>query len=74
MVVGRCGILCTRANIQVSVNEAAAQICHLRPALLTRRDELFPLARRVVKDAGYHYIKGSSKSVRAATLLGSSEC
>ena len=33
---------------QVSVNEAAAQICRLAPAMLTRRDELFPLARQVL--------------------------
>ena len=33
--------------LQVSVNEAAAQICRLAPAMLTRRDELFPLARQV---------------------------
>lgn len=32
---------------EVLVNEAAAQICLLQPALLTRRDELFPLARKV---------------------------
>lgn len=38
---------------EASVNEAAAQMCRLRPALLTRRDELFPLARQVVRDAGY---------------------
>ncbi|CDW55001.1 NCD2 and NCD1 domain containing protein [Trichuris trichiura] len=42
---------------EVSVNEAAAQICLHRPALLTRRDELFPLARQVVRDAGYSYLK-----------------
>ncbi|XP_057318633.1 NGFI-A-binding protein homolog isoform X2 [Microplitis mediator] len=42
---------------EVSVNEAAAQICRFVPALLTRRDELFPLARRVVRDSGYHYSK-----------------
>lgn len=47
---------------EVSVNEAAAQICRLVPALLTRRDELFPLARQVVRDSGYHYSKGHSKS------------
>uniref|UniRef100_A0A914M8N7 Uncharacterized protein n=1 Tax=Meloidogyne incognita TaxID=6306 RepID=A0A914M8N7_MELIC len=29
------------------VNEAAAQLCLLRPDLLTRRDQLFPLARKV---------------------------
>ncbi|VVC32391.1 Nab, N-terminal,NAB co-repressor, domain [Cinara cedri] len=47
---------------EVSVNEAAAQICKLVPVLLTRRDELFPLARQVVRDSGYHYSKGHSKS------------
>ncbi|XP_060869249.1 NGFI-A-binding protein homolog [Metopolophium dirhodum] len=47
---------------EVSVNEAAAQICKLVPALLTRRDELFSLARQVVRDSGYHYSKGHSKS------------
>ncbi|XP_053956205.1 NGFI-A-binding protein homolog [Anastrepha ludens] len=38
---------------EVCVNEAAAQLCRLVPALLTRRDELFPLARQIVKDAGF---------------------
>ncbi|KAL3994617.1 NAB conserved region 2 (NCD2) family protein [Acanthocheilonema viteae] len=47
---------------EVSVNEAAAQLCLRQPALLTRRDELFPLARQVVKDAGYNYVKGMKKS------------
>ncbi|EYB96983.1 hypothetical protein Y032_0144g2441 [Ancylostoma ceylanicum] len=46
---------------EVSVNEAAAQLCLIMPSLLTRRDELFPLARQVVKDAGYHYAKASRK-------------
>ena len=48
---------------QVSVNEAAAQICMQVPALLTRRDELFPLARQVVRHSGYQYSKGHSRSV-----------
>ncbi|XP_022246861.1 NGFI-A-binding protein 1-like isoform X1 [Limulus polyphemus] len=47
---------------EVSVNEAAAQICKQVPALLTRRDELFPLARQVVRDSGYQYSKGHSRS------------
>lgn len=38
---------------EVCVNEAAAQICKFIPALLTRRDELFPLARKVVRDSGF---------------------
>lgn len=56
---------------EVSVNEAAAQICRFMPALLTRRDELFPLARQVVRDSGYHYSKGHSKSyARGSTFNG----
>ncbi|KAJ8673994.1 hypothetical protein QAD02_005256 [Eretmocerus hayati] len=47
---------------ELSVNEAAAQICRFVPALLTRRDELFPLARRVVRDSGHYYTKGLSHS------------
>ncbi|KAL7073080.1 hypothetical protein ACQ4LE_007778 [Meloidogyne hapla] len=31
------------------VNESAAQLCLLRPELLTRRDELFPLARKLAR-------------------------
>lgn len=49
---------------EVCVNEAAAQICKYVPALLTRRDELFPLARQVVRDAGF----GHSASIRLAAL------
>merc|ERR1712226_1653231 len=36
---------------EISVNEAAAQICWHRPALITRRVDLFPLARQVVQDS-----------------------
>ncbi|CAH0765721.1 unnamed protein product [Bemisia tabaci] len=50
---------------EVSVNEAAAQLCKLVPALVTRRDELFPLARQVVRDSGYRYSKGHSKSSKS---------
>lgn len=49
---------------EVCVNEAAAQMCKYNPALLTRRDELFPLARQVVRDAGF----GHSASIRLAAL------
>ncbi|GFR64026.1 NGFI-A-binding protein-like protein [Elysia marginata] len=51
---------------EISVNEAAAQLCNHFPALLTRREELFPLARQVVRDSGYQYSKGHS---RAAEVL-----
>ena len=44
------------------VNEASAQLCYMMPNLLTRRDELFPLARQIVRDSGYQYSKGHSRS------------
>ncbi|RZF41149.1 hypothetical protein LSTR_LSTR010801 [Laodelphax striatellus] len=59
-------------TLHESVNEAAAQICRLAPALLTRRDELFPLARQVVRDSGYHYSKGHSKSYSSLSMRHSS--
>ncbi|XP_052829809.1 NGFI-A-binding protein homolog isoform X8 [Octopus bimaculoides] len=46
---------------EISVNEAAAQLCHHLPALLTRREDLFPLARQVVRESGYQYSKGHSR-------------
>lgn len=49
---------------EVCVNEAAAQICKYIPGLLTRRDELFPLARQVVRDSGF----GHSASIRLAGM------
>ncbi|BFZ06525.1 hypothetical protein BsWGS_09563 [Bradybaena similaris] len=47
---------------EISVNEAAAQLCSHIPALLSRREELFPLARQVVRDSGYQYSKGHSRA------------
>ncbi|XP_045208072.2 NGFI-A-binding protein homolog isoform X2 [Mercenaria mercenaria] len=47
---------------EVCVNEASAQLCFLMPTLLTRREDLFPLARQVVKDSGYQYSKGHSRA------------
>lgn len=46
---------------EVCVNEAAAQICKIVPALLTRRNELFPLARKVVKDSGLGLAAGMAR-------------
>ncbi|XP_038635144.1 NGFI-A-binding protein 1-like isoform X2 [Scyliorhinus canicula] len=40
---------------KVMVNEAATQLCLIDSTLLARRDELFPLARQVVRDSGYKY-------------------
>ncbi|CAD6199092.1 unnamed protein product [Caenorhabditis auriculariae] len=53
---------------ETAVNEAAAQICLQVPALLTRRDELFPLARQIVKDAGYQYAKSRKRPCEPADL------
>lgn len=47
---------------EVCVNEASAQLCFHMPTLLTRREDLFPLARQVVKDSGYQYSKGHSRA------------
>lgn len=52
---------------EISVNEAAAQLCLHCPALLTRREELFPLARQVVRDSGYQYSKGHSRAADVVT-------
>ncbi|XP_021345131.1 NGFI-A-binding protein 1-like isoform X4 [Mizuhopecten yessoensis] len=46
---------------EISVNEASAQLCRHRVALLTRREDLFPLARQIVKNSGYQYSKGHSR-------------
>ncbi|KAK2140852.1 hypothetical protein LSH36_1227g00010 [Paralvinella palmiformis] len=46
---------------EISVNEAAAQLCRYQVSLLTRRNDLFPLARQVVRDSGYQYSKGHSR-------------
>ncbi|KAK6639153.1 hypothetical protein RUM43_007423 [Polyplax serrata] len=47
---------------ELLVNEAAAQICRFVPVLLTRRDQLFSLARQVVRDSGCHVTKSASGS------------
>uniref|UniRef100_UPI00358EBF19 NGFI-A-binding protein 1-like n=1 Tax=Myxine glutinosa TaxID=7769 RepID=UPI00358EBF19 len=47
---------------EVTVNEAAAQLCLLDESLLVRRDELFPFARQVVRLSGYHFSHKPSKS------------
>ena len=40
---------------QLTVNEAAAQLCMKDCSLLTRRDELFGLARQVSREVTYKY-------------------
>lgn len=44
------------------INEAAAQLCLRDPTLLVRRDELFTMARRVVRDSGFTFVHGHSRS------------
>ena len=46
---------------EVNVNEAAYQLCLRDPTLLVRREELFTLARRAVKEGGYTFYHGFSK-------------
>ena len=62
LIIIQDNILNAFLNLKVSVNEAAAQLCLLMPSLLNRRDELFPLARQVVRNSGYQYSKGHSRS------------
>lgn len=44
------------------MNEAAIQLCKINPILLINRKLLFELAREVVKQAGYQFTKGHSRS------------
>ncbi|KAK7893556.1 hypothetical protein WMY93_022708 [Mugilogobius chulae] len=46
----------------LTVNEAAAQLCMRDMALLTRRDELFGLARQISREVTYKYTYRTSKS------------
>ncbi|XP_035379599.1 NGFI-A-binding protein 1b isoform X2 [Electrophorus electricus] len=46
---------------ELTVNEAAAQLCMKDVALLTRRDELFGLARQVSREVTYKYTYRTSK-------------
>ena len=45
-----------------NVNEAANQLCLRDPTLLVRREELLVLARRAVKEGGYVFIHGHSRT------------
>jgi len=53
---------------EIAINEAAAQLCLWAPPLLTRRDQLFPLARQTVKNAGYFYVKAPSSRFLSTPL------
>ncbi|XP_028836523.1 NGFI-A-binding protein 1-like isoform X2 [Denticeps clupeoides] len=47
---------------ELTVNEAAAQLCMKDVSLLTRRDELFSLARQVSREVTYKYTYRTCKS------------
>ncbi|XP_053554595.1 NGFI-A-binding protein 1 isoform X2 [Bombina bombina] len=47
---------------ELTVNEAAAQLCMKDIALLTRRDELFTLARQISREVTYKYTYRATKS------------
>lgn len=47
---------------ELTVNEAAAQLCMKDVALLARRDELFNLARQISREVTYKYTYRTSKS------------
>ncbi|CDQ67572.1 unnamed protein product [Oncorhynchus mykiss] len=47
---------------ELTVNEAAAQLCMRDVVLLTRRDELFGLARQISREVTYKYTYRTSKS------------
>lgn len=51
----------TVCDVQLTVNEAAAQLCMRDMALLTRRDELFGLARQISREVTYKYTYRTSK-------------
>ena len=54
-------ITCETFETQLTVNEAAAQLCVKDNALLTRRDELFALARQISREVTYKYTYRTTK-------------
>jgi len=48
--------------LELAMNESAAQLCKIVPALVTRRDELFTLSRQVIRDSGLPYAVISANS------------
>ncbi|XP_033625040.1 NGFI-A-binding protein 1-like [Asterias rubens] len=49
---------------EVAVNEAAILLCCIDPFLLVQRDKLFPLSRQVVRESGYQFKHGHSRSLK----------
>ena len=47
---------------EIAVNSASFELAKANPGLLAKRDELFRQAREKVRESGYLFKKGSSRS------------
>lgn len=56
-------------NHEMAVNSAAAELCMRDPTLLVQRDELFLRARALVRDSGYKYVHGRSRSKMLQSMM-----
>ena len=61
----------TLSEFEMQVNEAAFQLCLRDPTLLVRREELFTLSKRAVKEGGYVYYHGISKTKQSLNSVSS---
>lgn len=52
---------------EMCINEAAALLCRHQPSLLTRREDLFSLARQVVRESGFQCSKVHSRTRDSAS-------
>ena len=60
------------SDFEVHINEAAFQLCLRDPTLLVRREELYILSKRAVKEGGYAYYHGFSKTKESLNSITSS--
>jgi hypothetical protein len=59
------------SDFEIHINEAAFQLCLRDPTLLVRREELYVLAKRAIKEGGYAYYHGFSKTKESLNSLTS---
>lgn len=59
---------------ELCINEAACQLCIHRPALVTRREDLFNLSRQVVKECNQQLSQISSTSRNEETVNSTVDC
>lgn len=57
------------SDFEIHINEAAFQLCLRDPTLLVRREELYILAKRAIKEGGYAYYHGFSKTKESLNSL-----